>query len=113
MFQKTMIEWYGSDSLFWKAAGVWLKFIFEFVVAAIPVGVAVLILGFVFPQIHMSIAPSADSAGALWLGSSLSVTGIIWCFSFSTIPDDEEADSESMDEQETLEQYEETEEEPT
>lgn len=94
--QKEILELYGSDSLIKSAAGVWLKLTYEFLVVTIPIGVAALSLGYFHPSIELTTQFTSNSASVIWGSISLTVTGIVWCFSLTTVSIEEINDDESM-----------------
>jgi hypothetical protein len=83
-------RWFESDSLFHSAAAVWIKLLFEFAVVSLPLLIPILAIGILFEEIMLTIRPVGNSAIVIWIGLSLTVLGIVWCFSLAGINIDPE-----------------------
>ncbi|MFQ3320284.1 MAG: hypothetical protein ACI80F_002363 [Natronomonas sp.] len=75
--------WYFSDSLSKKSIGVWVKFLFEYLVVAIPLFPVFFAVALVFDELLLVPRPVPNSIWIYWLSVSLSVLSIVWCFSLA------------------------------
>jgi len=89
-------RWFESNSLLHSAVAVWIKLLFEFAVVSFPLLIPILVIGVLFEEIALTIRPVGNSAVVIWIGLSLTVLGIVWCFSLAGINvDPEEVNQET------------------
>lgn len=93
-WRQRILRWYESESLFWSAVGMWLKFAYEFVVVGVPISVIVVLLGLSFEELTLNVRPTSDSVAVIWVGVTLTVLGIVWCFTYVGEESSPEGDAE-------------------
>ena len=80
-----IIRLYMSQSLVRKSVGVWAKLSYEFATVCVPIGIFVVILGVLVPEITLELALFEISVLSVWATWSVTVTGIVWCFTFAAV----------------------------
>lgn len=80
-----IFELYASENMVKKSIGVWLKFSYEFLTVAIILFILVHLFALFHPDLIVSYRIMANSSLVISTSLSLTVTGIMWCFTFSAI----------------------------
>lgn len=102
-------RWFESNSLLHSAVAVWIKLLFEFAVVSLPLLIPILIIGVLFEEITLAIRPVGSSAIVIWIGLSLTILGIVWCFSLAGIsisPEEMNQETKQIDLDEATEEAE-------
>lgn len=90
-YQERVHELYGSERLRETTLGFGVKFLIEFLVAAMWMVVFVLLPGSILTWLH--IGPFSYTQVVLgWLSFSATVTLATWCFTGATLGSDEESE---------------------